>query len=221
MKDFTLNKEKKGSYITDFYKASDGTYTIEFADGSEFTKVIPCEENLKKLEEIQQRQADEGVKNYSLLVKRKTKEGYMTLFSFFGTAGLCLAATFIPGIHEYVGSIGLGASATTIGLLSLLASYPAVRRYGDSFEAVCELDKIKYVEKHRDILYSFGEHPNALSGLSESLKSFILSEEDPFTLSNLYNYKLDDLKLIVANIAKEEKLGLTYKKVIKKSRNSK
>ena len=216
MRDYTIDGKGRSSYVTDFYKASDGTYTVEFADGSVFTKVIACDENLEKLNEMQRKQAEAGIKNYPIIKRNKTKQGIMTAINFISAAGLCVALTQIPGLQEHFADknfleVGLGST-----IVALLSSYVPFSRFSDSYDTVEELEKIRYVDKYRDVLYSYLGYANALAGLKPSIVSFILSQEDPFSIPNIGEYKLDDLKTIVSNIAREEKIGLTYKKPVQR-----
>ena len=221
MRNYTINKVGESNFITDFYKAQDGTYTIEFADGSLFKRVIACDENLEKLNEIQQKQIEDGVRNYPKLKRNASKQGIMTAFNFAGTAGVLFAVTLIPGIKDFVAQQGGLFTGCTIGILSVLANIPSFAKFSEKINIVGELDKIKFVNKYREVLYSFREHSNSLANLNPDVVDFIYSQEDPFTVENLERISLSDLRQIVSNISKEEKLGLTYKKVIRRPSNHK
>ena len=213
MQDYSLTKKDQKNFVICYKKEQDGTYSVTFADGSVFKHIEANEENIEKLEELLESQKEEGKKRYNLLRKRtKTSCGVM-LATPVAIATTSALVTSIPALDSVMSSYSTPSIVCGIGIITILGSIPAYCKLRKNLDTVLEIDKIKFVELHRDVLYSFRNHPNSLVGIDVRTQTYIRSKKNPFTVENLQRIGLSDLRKIVENIEKEDRLGFTYKKL--------
>lgn len=211
MKDYTIDDEGKSRYVLKFKRGkTNNIYNIYFADGSVFENVQANEENLRKLEDMQEQQAKRGVENLSLFRHRKTKSGIMTGLSAIGSAAAATAMTMVPAIGELLRGQNALAVGAGIGVITILGTIPAYSKFKRSKEKVVELEKIKYRNEHREDLDNYEEYVNALSGLDTDLKARIKRARDPFSIIYIDSFSEDDLKKIVSNIEREKEFDFIY-----------
>lgn len=217
MQDYSLTKKDQKNFVISYKKEQDGTYSVTFADGSVFKHIEANEENIEKLESLLDSQIKDGKKRYNLLRKRTKCSMGVMVATPVAIATASTLVTNIPAIDSVMSTYNPVGLACGIGVITILGSIPAYCKMRRNLDAVLEIDKIKYVESHRDVLDTFREHPNALVGISERTQTFIRSKRDPFNVECLQRISLTDLRKIVENIEKEESLGFTYKKVPNKT----
>lgn len=214
MKDYSLDKEQAKHYIKDFrtVKAEGGDeYEIIFADGTVFKQVQANEENLKKIERIQEEQAKSGVANKDVFISRRTKTGILTGLSAVvaGTVGYGLT-TLVAGAG-FVDPTALTLAIGT-GVITVLGSIPAFSKLVKNCGKVKELEKIEYRDAHQQELSNIDNYANSLSGVSSKVTRLIEEEENPFSILNIDSFTQEDLETIIDNMEREEKTGLQYTK---------
>lgn len=220
MRDYSLTKKDQKNFIIHYNKEKDGTYSIVFADGSKFCHIEANDDNLGKLERLLESQKEDGKKRYNLLRKRAKSSGVIAAATPVAIATGATLFTAIPAFDSIMSSYSTPYIVCSIGIITILGSIPSFCKFHRNIDTVLEIDKIKYVELHKDVLDTFREHPNALVGIDVHTQSFIRGCKDPFSIDNLQHVGLGDLRLIVENIEKEKKLGFTYKLVKKNTKNS-
>jgi len=214
MKDYSLGKDQQRDYLLDFDLVKSGeeeTYDITFADGKRFGRVVASEENLKKIEEIQEAQAANGVANKHVFVSRRAKSGVLTA----GSAVLSAAAGF--GLTSAITSMGLldGTGITFavgVGVITILGTIPAFAKFMKDRAKVKELEKIEYRDEHKAQLTRIGDYANSLNGVSQRVVGLIEEEENPFSILNIDSFTQEDLEAIIDNMDREDKSGLQYSK---------
>ena len=214
MKDYSLDKEQAKHYIKDFrtVKAEGGDeYEIIFADGTVFKQVQANEENLKKIERIQEEQAKSGVANKDVFISRRTKTGILTGLSAVvaGTVGYGL--TTLVANAGFVDPTALTLAIGT-GVITILGSIPAFAKLVKNCGKVKELEKIEYRDAHQQELSNIDNYANSLSGVSSKVTRLIEEEENPFSILNIDSFTQEDLETIIDNMEREEKTGLQYTK---------
>ena len=219
MKDYRLKDSKIKDYITDVEiirkvrRKSPTDFdeiSIRFADGRVFDKIIYDEENMKKIIEQQELQAQEGLQNIGAFKKRKTKAGRICLATTIGTSiglGLGMAAN-----GEFDEPIALAASAGIVTIMAL----PSLCSYLKNSIVLKELDKIRYRNQHLEELTSFTDYEHSLAGLSSKTVKYMngLAEQgkNPFSIYRIDSYTKEDLEQIVDNINTEKAYQFTYVK---------
>lgn len=225
MKDYTLNDEDNSRYITsiEVHKTEnkeqtekgkeESSITVNFADGSFLKNIKLCEENLQKIEELQEKQATEGIKNLPEL-KSKSGEirnrGIIRGMAATVVGGLTLVS--IPMLQD-APVIVLGGIGTII-LGSIIATTCTLKKNNAK---VKELEKLAYRNEHKEVLDSFKESPNALNGMGKERTAKLQKRKNPFGIMHIDDYSKKDLELIVSNVSKEKEMPFTYiKKEVKK-----
>ena len=234
MKDYTTKTEEKKDYILDFEEVTERkrkpligkktteesettqaeevrTYNIYFADGKKFGKVVASDENLRRIEAIQEKQAAAGVKNKKIFETRKTKSGIMTIVSAAVSTGVGVALTSAATGIGLADPTGLTFAIGT-GVITILGTIPAFAKFMKERATVKELEKIEYRNKHTQMLGEIQNYDNALVDVSREVVSLIEEEQNPFSILNIDRFSQKDLETIIENIERQNKTGLEYVK---------
>ena len=234
MKDYTTKTEEKKDYILDFEEVTEGkrkplivkktteesettqaeevrTYNIYFADGKKFGKVVASDENLRRIEAIQEKQAAAGVKNKKIFETRKTKSGIMTIVSAAVSTGVGVALTSAATGIGLADPTGLTFAIGT-GVITILGTIPAFAKFMKERATVKELEKIEYRNGHQQMLGQIQNYDNALVDVSGEVVSLIEEEKNPFSILNIDRFSKKDLETIIENIERQNKTGLEYVK---------
>ena len=237
MKDYTIKAEEKKDYILDFEEVTEGkrkplfgkrttdkevsedtqveedtrTYNIYFADGKKFGKVVASEANLKKIEEIQERQATAGVSNMKFFKARRTKSGIMTAVSAAVSTGVGVALTSAATGIGLADPTGLTFAIGT-GIITILGTIPAFAKFMKDRGTVKELEKIEYRNDHNETLGQIQNYDNALVDVSSEVVQLIEEETHPFSILNIERFSQKDLETIIDNIGRQNRTGLEYVK---------
>lgn len=226
MEDFRIKPRKDPRYILDVKPIEVATKDEEgndeiikgikvyFGDGIVFN-LENNEENLRKIEERQEKQVEEGISNLPKFKFRKTLGGCMTAAGIIlgPIAGNALASATIP-------PAAVEADTTkfflTIGLVTLGCLIPGTYTIIRNNPKIKQLTKLKFRNDHKDSLNSFTDYPNALAGLDPD-KAMTFTEtqqqgKNPFSILNVDSYTQEDLERIVENIEREKEFQFVYKK---------
>ena len=219
MKDYSLDKEQSKHYIKDFrtVKTENGDeYEIIFADGTVFKNVQANEENLKKIERIQEEQAKKGVENKETFISRRTKTGVLTGLSAVAAGVAGYGLTTLASTMGFVDPTAITFAIGT-GVITILGSIPAFSKLMQNHAKVKELEKIEYRDTHTEQLENIEAYANSLVGVPSKVARLIEEEQNPFSILNIDSFSQDDLETIIDNMEREQKTGLQYVK----SQNSK
>ena len=215
MKEYIIDEDEKKRYITYFGRDKSGNISIQFADGRVFENVEYNEENIEKLERVQEEQAARGLRHYKIFKNRLNMSKLKTAASFAGSLGLSIGATMIPAVSRAVDNTHPVVVCLGIGALTVLGTIPAYAKLYRDSKVLEELNKLKYRNAHRDDLDSIDEYQNAFAGMNSGKSRWIKRTDNPFSVVNVDRYEIEDLQTIVENINNEKSLGLTYAKVKK------
>lgn len=211
MKDFTLNKKEKETYIKKVRKAKNksgiSTYEITFADGRKFKNITCAEENLEKIIHVQEEQAKKAINNKGVFEKREQKLKFTTLTGIVLTGLLGIGAA--PNIAN--GNV-IESLCIIPGTITLAASTISFFKYLVNKGKVAELSKINYRNQNQKELSKFKEYENSLTGLTKSKEKFFDKSSNPLSIVEIDNYKEEDLKKIMSNIEREKTYKFTYQK---------
>lgn len=220
MKDYTLKESEKSQYIIDFWREQDGTLSVKFADGKIFSKIAYSAENLKKIEEAQEKQARKGIIHYDRFNTERKNSKVSTILAGSVTGvmyALGASSMFVPAIQSMdlgvAGPIALGVgTVTAIG--TILSAHKLKKNTGK----VRELDKIKYRDAHIDELQSARGYNNAFTGLNTKAAKYYKKEAHPYSILNIDKFTQDELETIVQNMATEDATGFDYVAIEKEGR---
>lgn len=205
MKDYSLSKDEKKYYIINSKEKADGTLEVTFADGTVYKNIKKCDQNIKKIKDAQEKQANEAVGNYPKFLKDKVKaRGYVIAGGIGGA--IASSSLFLPAVHMDPVSL-----ATAVGTIMLCSVLPGAVKLVRSNGKVKELDKIKYRNKHYEQLRGINKYENSLEGIDKSVAIDLKRMDEPFSVSHIDNYTIDDLKQIVNNIEREDNYNFIYK----------
>lgn len=204
MKDYTLEQEEKSQYIIDYeIKETDKkeSIVVMFADGTYLKNIEFCPENIKKIEEIQEQQAKKGIESLPVF---KKKSGRIASMSF-------ITGTIIGTVGSFcISPEDLMIQIAGVGAITLFTMSPFAYKFAKNKEKIRELEKLKYRDEHQETLDSLKKYHNSLNGLSKRSIKRIQTEENPFSILHVDDYKKEDLEKIVSNIEKEKKYPFTY-----------
>ena len=214
MKDYSLDKEQSKHYIKDFrtVKTENGDeYEIIFADGTVFKNVQANEENLKKIERIQEEQAKKGVENKETFISRRTKTGVFTGLSAVAAGVAGYGLTTLASTMGFVDPTAITFAIGT-GVITILGSIPAFSKLMQNHAKVKELEKIEYRDTHTEQLENIEAYANSLVGVPSKVARLIEEEQNPFSILNIDSFSQEDLETIIDNMEREQKTGLQYVK---------
>ena len=214
MKDYSLDKEQSKHYIKDFrtVKTENGDeYEIIFADGTVFKNVQANEENLKKIERIQEEQAKKGVENKETFISRRTKTGVLTGLSAVAAGVAGYGLTTLASTMGFLDPTAITFAIGT-GVITILGSIPAFSKLMQNHAKVKELEKIEYRDTHTEQLENIEAYANSLVGVPSKVARLIEEEQNPFSILNIDSFSQEDLETIIDNMEREQKTGLQYVK---------
>ena len=213
MKVYVTKKDEKRKYIKDVKECSDGTLQITFADGRKFKNIEKSEDNIARINDVQEQQAKKGLMNYVTFKNRFYKAILYLGCSGFATGLVLAAAVAYPQMTPL-------ELFTELGVINVFGVLPSVYKLVKNKVKIAELDKIEYRDANIEKLKKYKSYENSLAGLNSSTGSYFdeNSADKAFSVVNADNYTKKDLKTIISNIDNEESLGFTYVK--KKPENS-
>lgn len=212
MRDYRL--KKNGYYISkvtsDTLKDGTEVLNIKFADGRVFKNVLYDKENMTKIVEQQERQAEEGIANLSLLKKKLKKQGVIT-----GCTGI------LGGITGY----GISQAQEllfqnddpiilplSIGVLTIAGLAIGLGPLIKNKIIIGEIEKIKFREENRHDLRAYIYYPNSLVSVNKKTADILRDAKeqrlDPFYTINVDRFTRKDLENIVENVHRERKYKL-------------
>lgn len=208
MKVYVSDKDDKKKYIKSVEKGKGGSLKITLADGRVFNNIQMCDENIDRINSVQEDQAKNGLDNYVTFKNNLTKSRLLLVGSgILGcafTSGLCVSDFSNPVVLAIAGGL---ITASAFGII------PASVKFVRDKLKVDELDKIRYRDRHIDKLTQYRNYNNSLSGLdSKTRKYFASSDDKAFSMLNIDSFSQKDLETMVSNIELEDSLGLTYVK---------
>ena len=206
MEVYVSNDEQK-KYIKDVRYNLDGNLSIVFADGRKFSNIKKCDENIEKINKVQEEQAEAGLDKY-VTFKNKVRNALILM----GCSGLGLGAVTGAALSTNVSPIVIGSA---LGVITIFGTIPSILKCAINKSKIIELDKIKYRNEHIDELKEFKEYENSLVGVSFDARAYLNANRDmenPFNMVNIDSYTKSDLETIISNIESERELGLVYVK---------
>jgi hypothetical protein len=211
MKDYSIDDANKNSYITGLKREKDGTYTITFADGRKFSGISAYEENLRKIEKIQESQAANGVKNISVYKCRRNNAVCQ--------AGVC-GATLFGGLSAVANLTPIASSLiqspvalySSIGAITILGTIPFLAKISRENSRIKEGNKIRFRNENREELDSFRNYYNSLAGIDSAKAAKLCKRRNPFSILHIDDFTLEDLETIVDNIEREKAFQFVYTK---------
>ena len=221
MKDYTNREKEKKLYIVNHWKNEDGTMSVQFANGTVFTGIAYSEENLKKLAEMQEAQAETGIKRYKEFSKEKRKSEVRTVLAgsvtgimyAFGAGSMFIPAMQSMNIAQAAPiALGLG-TITAIG--TILSAHKLRKEQG----RVSELDKIRYRNAHREQLDKANSYHNAFAGMPIKTARYFEKEKNPYSILNIDCFTEDELRTIIQNMEAEDATGFNYVAESKEARS--
>ena len=212
MKDYSLDKDEKSKYILNVQSNLDHTFDVYFADGSVFRGVEGTSENYRKVKYILEKQAKDALLHYKDFEKKSVKSIVKTGVNAIGVVTAARLLCNLPKIKDIVEKEPPLVVFCGAGAITLLGTFPSIVKAVRDSKKCEELEKIDFRNHHRRELDSISNYPNSLSGIRPSIKHMIKTDQDPFSMINIDQYKKEDLEIIVDNIQKEECFQFTYKK---------
>lgn len=218
MDNFALTTEEQKEYIQDFYLSEDengSTYNVVYGDGRVFGNIENTEENLAKIEEIQEEQIDKAIQNKAHFKSKCTKSEFLTV-----ATGMTLSS--VGGIlanhieTTYANAPSILVLGTAVGVITILGSIPPYTKMRKNDKLLAQITKFEYRNNHIRELESIDNYANALSGLPEKLVEHIGKSKRPFSIFNSSEFTLKDLEMIIENMEREQKSGFQYRYVAKK-----
>lgn len=209
MQVYTNKKSEKSRYIRNIELYDDGTFSLEFADGTVYSDYAATEENIAKVRNIMESQADDGL-------------AIIGNFKADLVVGEILAATGAAACTGTVISILNGAQTVEQGLLALggILISPAIMLLGAvktviSKKRLNELAKKELCDLMKSDIANIGDYPHALVDVRPEIISLVETEEVPFAAMNYKRFKTSDLQKINGNIERDKELKLTMSKTKK------
>ena len=212
MKDYSIGENKKKYILRIDEDATNGTFTVVFADGTKLTDVEANETNLRKVIATQEKQAKTALDNKAVFVGRRTKAGFMTGVSAAASLAAATAVSNIPVIEQLLIDQNPIKIAAGIGMITVLCAIPAAAKLFRESEKVAELDKLQYLNENGEKLRNYRSYHNALSCLRKGVAEHFRNAQDPYCILDIDEYEKKDLEKMMENIEKEESFGFTYKK---------
>ena len=214
MKVYVTKKNEKKKYIKDVKECNDGTLEIKFADGRKFINIEKNDENIEKINKVQEEQAKKGLDNYVVFKNR-----FIKAIVYLGCSGLATGLILAAGLtYSQMTPVEL---FTGLGVINVFGTIPSFCKLMRNKLKMNELDKVSFRDNNIEKLKSYKNYENSLAGLDSSTSNYFneSSPDKAFTIVNVDNYKKSDLETIASNIDTEESLGFTYVK--KKEDNKK
>lgn len=202
MKDYSMNKKEKETYIKKVKKLKKGNtdcLEIEFADGRKFKNITYSPENIEKITQLQEEQAKTGI------ARKKTFERQQLTDKTRVMTGLILGSLLTAA-----GTQATGHGAIPFAALSFICTGAYLTSYVSITGKVKELEKLEYRNKNKADLDALRQYRNALTGLSKSKRNYIKKTKEPFSILNINNFSKKDLEKIISNIEREKTYDFDY-----------
>lgn len=212
MKDYRVDKDREQQYITSVRLVKKGgkeVYEVEFADGQIFQNIEKNDDNIKKIISAQEKQAAAGVSNKGFFLNKRIQSGIATIGGGLGA-----------GVVTSIISTGLTNLTATqpnplvapiaIGILAIAGTIPGAIHLVRNHAKVKELEKIEYRNDNKEDLDNIPLYPNALAGIDSEKRKMIKGSQNPFCITNIDRYTIDDLEEIVSNISREKAYKFKY-----------
>ena len=206
MKVYVSKKNDKRKYIKNVKDCNDGSLEIEFADGRVFKNIERNDENIKKINKIQEEQARKGLDNYVVFKNR-----FIKAIVYLGCSGFATGLVLATALTSQMTPVEL---FTGLGVINVFGTIPSFCKLLRNKLKMNELDKVSYRDNNIDILKNYKNYENSLVGLDSCTSNYFneSSPDNAFAIVNADNYEKSDLETIVSNIDREESLGFTYAK---------
>ena len=218
MDNFAITKEEQKGYIEDFYLTEDengSTYSVVYGDGRVFEEIENTEENLARIEKIQEKQMETAIENKKHFKRKQSLSEVMTFATGITLSSLGgVIANYIDTTYESApSSLILG---TAVGVITILGTIPPFAKMRKNDKLCNQIAKFEYRNEHRHQLDKINSYHNALSGLPEDVKELVRTSKNPFSIFNASEFTLKDLEMIIENIERETNSGFQYRKVPQK-----
>lgn len=206
MKVYVSKKNDKRKYIKNVKDCNDGSLEIKFADGRVFKNIERNEENIKKINKVQEEQARKGLDNYVVFKNR-----FIKAIVYLGCSGLATGLVLATTLTSQMTPVEL---FTGLGVINVFGTIPSFCKLIRNKLKMNELDKVSYRDNNIDKLKNYKKYENSLVGLDSCTSNYFneSSPDDAFAIVNVDKYEKSDLETIVSNIDSEESLGFTYVK---------
>lgn len=207
MKVYVSKKNEKKDYIKDVKECNDGTLKITFADGRSFKNIEMTDENIEKINKVQEEQARKGLNNYVVFKNR-----FIKAIVYLGCSGLATGLVLVSAFnYPQMTPVEL---FTGLGVINVFGTIPSFCKLIRNKLKINELDKVNFRDNNIDKLKNYKNYENSLAGLNSCTSNYFneCSPDEAFAIINVDNYNISDLETIVSNIDNEESLGFTYVK---------
>ena len=206
MKVYVSKKNDKRKYIKNVKDCNDGSLEIKFADGRVFKNIERNEENIKKINKVQEEQARKGLDNYVVFKNR-----FIKAIVYLGCSGFATGLVLATALTSQMTPVEL---FTGLGVINVFGTIPSFCKLLRNKLKMNELDKVSYRDNNIDKLKNYKKYENSLAGLDSCTSNYFneSSPDNAFAIVNADNYEKSDLETIVSNIDREESLGFTYAK---------
>lgn len=207
MEVYVSKKDEKRKYIENVDYNVDGTLSITFADGRTFSNIKQCDENIEKINKVQEEQAKAGLEKY---VKFKNKVGAAIVL--IGCCGICLGGVSAEALLGNVNPVVFGCAC---GVITVFGIVPSMIKLARNKRKVDELSKIRFRNDNIDKLKKYKDYDNSLVGVGFDTRAYLglnSEMENPFNIVGIDDYTKEDLETIVSNIESDDELGLVYVK---------
>lgn len=216
MKDFTINKKDREKYIKDVKKkskAGQAYYEIKFADGRKFKNITCNDENINKIINKQEEQAQKGLENANVFKKKESHYKFTTI-----VGAVCSGLIGYAPVYDLVTNGNVQTLPLAAGTACVSATVYMLINYINNKGKVLELNKIKYRNDNEKELSEFKNYENSLNGLDSATKNVLNKTKKPFSIINLDNYSKKDLETIKSNIEREKSYQFTYNNTTSKTK---
>ena len=214
MKDYRL--KKNGDYISkvtsDTLKDGTEVLNVEFADGRVFKNILYDKENMQKIVEQQEKQAEDGITNLPLLKKKLKHQGIIagctSILGGITGYGISEAQELLSQNDEPI------VLPLSIGLLTIMGLTIGLGPLIKNKMIIEEIEKVKFREDNRGDLRAYIYYPNSLEGVNKKSTSILhdakIKRLDPFYTINIDCFTKSDLENIVENVNRERKYKFIY-----------
>lgn len=204
MKDYELDKKKKGLFILN-YEVKDNKIIVNYANGDSVS-IDKTEENIKILDKSMREQVNLSDNFYKKCEKSLSIYSIASVLAFIASLLSIGVFYFNPSgftlIHQILLGLGMGVTLASGGA------------------AVINLNKIKDVIKNKEFLEienklneKVKENENMLYNTHRVTKNIVSKSNDRevvFTINNIDKVPFSDLDRIMSNIEREEKFNFEY-----------
>ena len=194
MKDYSLNKEERKSFVLNYDKLSESSISVNFADGKIY--FIPnTESNENKLESKMIEQASNCYGKISKLHRSNSIN-----------ALLILTVIILISVGIFSSNIN-GATIVSKLIMTLFASsivnIPMFTNIIINNNLLRDIKKNKFFVEHQEVINRGLNNTNVLANSDVKVKQ--TDDSKTITINDIdYNYSFNDLKTIVDNANKEE-----------------